>query len=147
MDTLRLIGLDGWWMDTLRLIGCCERCLIDVWHYNVLLGCCLVEVTPWYLVCHTTWFWLIATLETPFWSLASSRPGQAHYCFFFWSMPSVFLHAEVKLLWRGQAGQLGHKLQTGDDGHKHPHPPYSHTPLEYLSSLQRLIFPLLLMSG
>jgi len=29
--------------------------------------------------------------------------------------------AEVKLLWRRQAGQLGHKLQTGDDGHKPPH--------------------------
>jgi len=28
--------------------------------------------------------------------------------------------AEVKLLWRRQAGQLGHKLQTGDDGHKPP---------------------------
>jgi len=50
--------------------------------------------------------------------------------------------AEVKLLWRRQAGQLGHKLQTGDDGHK----PLIR-PLEYLSSPQRLIFPLLLMSS
>lgn len=34
----------------------------------------------------------------------------------------------MKLLWRRQAGQLGHKLQTGDDGHKPPmpiHPPYT----------------------
>ena len=65
-------------MDALRSKGWCEGCLIDVWHYNGLLGVALFEVTPWYLVCRTAWFWLIATLETPFWSLASSH---AH-CFF-----------------------------------------------------------------
>jgi hypothetical protein len=34
----------------------------------------------------------------------------------------------VKLLWRrqGRAGQLGHKLQTGDDGHKNPPCSHSH---------------------
>lgn len=92
-------------MDALRLKGWCERCLIDVWHHDIMARLVLpcrgdTMIFIYWLVWHTSWFRLIATLETSFWSLA---------CL-------VFCCREVvKLLWRRQAGQgsLGTRCKQG----------------------------------